>query len=249
MPLTPTGPLLPTAPRWKEKVTDFAKPGEEGYMILGYALYGVMVASHSLSFWMSVHKLGTVPTAVAKGAQQAVSRTIVAGIWAAFSSPILSRRHLGCILLSGTVSLLLAGGVPVLAHHLLLRRQVRVHRLQHLRKLYETRRDGGRIATDPGGGDKRGGVHRCWQRLSLPPGAADSRVQRAGYDLEQDAKVGGVCAVLRRLRGLRAQQEQDSRRGRSRRAALNLRGERLCAVIEHTAVTITASFSSPGSGR
>ena len=53
-------------------------------MTLGYVLYGVMVASHSLSFWMSVHKLGTVPTAVAKGAQQAVSPTIVAGIWVAF---------------------------------------------------------------------------------------------------------------------------------------------------------------------
>ena len=57
-------------------------------MTLGYVLYGVMVASHSLSFWMSVHKLGTVPTAVAKGAQQAVSRTLVAGFWVAFSSPI-----------------------------------------------------------------------------------------------------------------------------------------------------------------
>ena len=40
-------------------------------MVGGYCLYGFMVALHSLSFWMSVNKLGTVPTAVAKGAQQA----------------------------------------------------------------------------------------------------------------------------------------------------------------------------------
>lgn len=63
--------LVYTAPRWQEAVLDYAKPGEEHYMVGGYVLYGVMVASHSLSFWMSIHKLGTVPTAVAKGAQQA----------------------------------------------------------------------------------------------------------------------------------------------------------------------------------
>ena len=63
--------LAYTAPRWKEDVTDYAKPGQSGYMVGGYCLYGFMVALHSLSFWMSVNKLGTVPTAVAKGAQQA----------------------------------------------------------------------------------------------------------------------------------------------------------------------------------
>ena len=40
-------------------------------MAFGFALYGAMVGLHSLSFWKSIHKLGTVPTAVAKGAQQA----------------------------------------------------------------------------------------------------------------------------------------------------------------------------------
>ena len=40
-------------------------------MCCRYSLYGVMVAMHSLSFWKSVHQLGTVPTAVSKGAQQA----------------------------------------------------------------------------------------------------------------------------------------------------------------------------------
>ena len=31
---------------------DYAKPGEENYMIAGYVMYGFMVAAHSLSFWM-----------------------------------------------------------------------------------------------------------------------------------------------------------------------------------------------------
>jgi drug/metabolite transporter (DMT)-like permease len=60
-----------TVPRWDELVTKHANPGEMGTLTWAYATYGIMVALHSLSFWMSVNKLGTVPTAVAKGAQQA----------------------------------------------------------------------------------------------------------------------------------------------------------------------------------
>eukprot|EP00937_MAST-01D_sp_MAST-1D-sp2_P004182 g4182.t1 len=61
-----------TMQRWQTDVYDFAKPGEFWtYMCGGYVLYGFMVGLHSLSFWMSINKLGTVPTAVAKGAQQA----------------------------------------------------------------------------------------------------------------------------------------------------------------------------------
>jgi len=63
--------LIYTVPRWEESVTSYAKPGEGGYMLIGYIMYGCMVALHSLSFWFSINKLGTVPTAVAKGAQQA----------------------------------------------------------------------------------------------------------------------------------------------------------------------------------
>ena len=49
----------------------FSLSGRGTEMAFGFALYGAMVGLHSLSFWKSIHKLGTVPTAVAKGAQQA----------------------------------------------------------------------------------------------------------------------------------------------------------------------------------
>ena len=63
--------LAYTVPRWDELVTQHSKPGQMGTLTWAYALYGIMVALHSLSFWFSVNRLGTVPTAVAKGAQQA----------------------------------------------------------------------------------------------------------------------------------------------------------------------------------
>jgi drug/metabolite transporter (DMT)-like permease len=60
-----------TVPRWTEEITAYIEPGRSQYTIGGYAIYGVLVGVHSLSFWKSVHQLGTVPTAVSKGAQQA----------------------------------------------------------------------------------------------------------------------------------------------------------------------------------
>jgi len=66
--------LAYTVPKWKELVTDPIQWSSHPDMTLayiGYSAYGVMVALHSLSFWKSVHQLGTVPTAVSKGAQQA----------------------------------------------------------------------------------------------------------------------------------------------------------------------------------
>ena len=60
-----------TLPRWEEDVQYYTKPGHGTEKIVGFALYAVMVGLHSLSFWKSIYKMGTVPTAVAKGAQQA----------------------------------------------------------------------------------------------------------------------------------------------------------------------------------
>eukprot|EP00942_MAST-04A_sp_MAST-4A-sp1_P000141 g141.t1 len=63
--------FIHTIPRWQNEIVDYIKPGNTFYVILGYVLYGILVGLHSLSFWKSVNKIGTVPTAVAKGAQQA----------------------------------------------------------------------------------------------------------------------------------------------------------------------------------
>ena len=60
-----------TAPRWESEVAAYAKPGRGGLMAWGFVFYGLAVGLHSLSFWKSIHKMGTIPTAVAKGAQQA----------------------------------------------------------------------------------------------------------------------------------------------------------------------------------
>mmetsp|Transcript_57317 Transcript_57317/g.125545 ORF Transcript_57317/g.125545 Transcript_57317/m.125545 type:complete len:367 (+) Transcript_57317:28-1128(+) len=64
-----------TVPRWNEAVyepiiNDKFYPSVP-WAWASYLLYGLMVGLHSLSFWKSVYKLGTVPTAVSKGAQQA----------------------------------------------------------------------------------------------------------------------------------------------------------------------------------
>lgn len=63
--------LVYTVPRWGTSIVDYIQPGHQGPMVFGFILYGAMVGLHSLSFWMSVHRMGTVPCAVAKGAQQA----------------------------------------------------------------------------------------------------------------------------------------------------------------------------------
>jgi drug/metabolite transporter (DMT)-like permease len=60
-----------TVPRWDEEVTSYWKEGDTNYVIAGFVMYGFLVGLHSLSFWKSVNVIGTVPTAVAKGAQQA----------------------------------------------------------------------------------------------------------------------------------------------------------------------------------
>ena len=73
-----------TVPRWKTEIADYAKPGENLYVIIGYVLYGVLVGVHSLSFWKSVNKLGTVSVAVSKGAQQAgvfIVSTLFIAVW------------------------------------------------------------------------------------------------------------------------------------------------------------------------
>lgn len=54
--------LIHTIPNWKSEITDYMKPGDSFYVILGYILYGVLVGLHSIAFWKSVNKIGTVPT-------------------------------------------------------------------------------------------------------------------------------------------------------------------------------------------
>jgi len=65
--------LAYTVPRWQSEVVYYTKPGGNNgpAKVAGFVLYGVMVGVHSLSFWKSIYKMGTVSTAVAKGAQQA----------------------------------------------------------------------------------------------------------------------------------------------------------------------------------
>lgn len=63
--------IFHTIPHWKKDISDYIKPGSSKLIVTGYVMYGILVGLHSLSFWKSVNRLGTVPTAVAKGAQQA----------------------------------------------------------------------------------------------------------------------------------------------------------------------------------
>lgn len=68
--------LAYTMPRWQADVVapiaNSTSPCEGAACAVGYyGLFALMVGLHSLSFWKSVHRLGTVPTAVSKGAQQA----------------------------------------------------------------------------------------------------------------------------------------------------------------------------------
>ena len=68
-----TWSLVYTLPRWQQSVVgpiyDSREP-DVGWALVGYILFAVLVAVHALTFWKSVHRMGTVPTAVSKGAQQ-----------------------------------------------------------------------------------------------------------------------------------------------------------------------------------
>lgn len=67
-----------TVPRWDSLVVapiyaaDVSAPSVP-WAVGSYALHSVLVGAHSLAFFKSVHRLGSVPTAIAKGAQQAGS--------------------------------------------------------------------------------------------------------------------------------------------------------------------------------
>ena len=63
-----------TAPRWDEGVVQPMRDSLEpsvGWAVFGYSMFALMVGLHSLAFWKSVCRLGTVPTAISRGAQQA----------------------------------------------------------------------------------------------------------------------------------------------------------------------------------
>ena len=62
--------LAYTCQDWHTYVTALVKPGEQVYITWGYIMYASVVGLHSLSFWKSVNLIGTIPTAVSKGAQQ-----------------------------------------------------------------------------------------------------------------------------------------------------------------------------------
>ncbi|CAE8596606.1 unnamed protein product [Polarella glacialis] len=69
-----TWTLLYAVPRWQEDVYEPIFDSPQPSVTLAWqacTLYAVAVGVHSLSFWKSVYKLGTVPVAVSKGAQQA----------------------------------------------------------------------------------------------------------------------------------------------------------------------------------
>ena len=73
-----------TLPRWHELVVmpmydaDVAAPSVR-WAVLSYTLHAVLVGVHSLAFFKSVRRLGSVPTAISKGAQQACSAESVVG--------------------------------------------------------------------------------------------------------------------------------------------------------------------------
>ena len=66
--------LAYTVPRWHAAVIDpihHAKEGSVASATWSYLAYALLVGLHSLSFWKSVVQMGTVATAISKGAQQA----------------------------------------------------------------------------------------------------------------------------------------------------------------------------------
>lgn len=69
-----TWTLLHTLPQWDAAVVQPMRDARQPslpWAIAGYGGFSMMVGLHSLAFWKSVCKLGTVPTAVSRGAQQA----------------------------------------------------------------------------------------------------------------------------------------------------------------------------------
>jgi drug/metabolite transporter (DMT)-like permease len=66
--------LIYTVPRWNSSVIapiyESRDPSIK-WAIVGYSLFAVQVGIHALSFWKSVYIMGTVPTAVSRGVQQA----------------------------------------------------------------------------------------------------------------------------------------------------------------------------------
>lgn len=68
-----TWTLVYTLPRWDaEVIGPIYKSAEPSvpWALFGYTMFAILVGVHALSFWKSVHRLGTVPTAVSRGAQQ-----------------------------------------------------------------------------------------------------------------------------------------------------------------------------------
>jgi drug/metabolite transporter (DMT)-like permease len=64
-----------TVPRWEELVVEPVKharfPSRGWLVCIMYAAYALMVGLHSLAFWKTMNTLGTIPTAISKGIQQA----------------------------------------------------------------------------------------------------------------------------------------------------------------------------------
>jgi drug/metabolite transporter (DMT)-like permease len=68
-----TWTLVYTVPHWQEAVVQpisEARDPDLNWAVGGYIFFAVLVGIHALSFWKNVSNLGTVPTAVSKGAQQ-----------------------------------------------------------------------------------------------------------------------------------------------------------------------------------
>ena len=71
--------LIYTAPRWDALVLDMVRPVWRSFPDRArprraalYASYGLLVGFHTLAFWKTMRRLGTVPVAVSKGTQQAL---------------------------------------------------------------------------------------------------------------------------------------------------------------------------------
>lgn len=68
-----TWTLIYTVPRWE---SDVIAPIWESidpslhWAAAGYVMFSILVGFHALCFWKAIHCMGTVPTAVSKGAQQ-----------------------------------------------------------------------------------------------------------------------------------------------------------------------------------
>ena len=68
-----TWTLIYTLPRWDAEVIAPIYASQDpsvAWAVFGYSMFAFLVGVHALAFWKSVHRLGTVPTAVSRGAQQ-----------------------------------------------------------------------------------------------------------------------------------------------------------------------------------